>query len=72
MPELPSNESVRAAVEAVMDPWPSPPSWLLRVSRPRYWHAVDLRLPERDFQILRHIQGYHSRSGDALLTLIDG
>ena len=35
-------------------------------------HAVALRLPERDFHVLRHTQRYRSQAGDALLAIIGG
>ncbi len=68
--ELPSNEAVRAAVEAGMGATaisasvaaPSLEAGLLR--------QVRIKLPERDFHVLRHSQRYCSRAGEALLQLL--
>ncbi len=70
--ELPSNESVRAAVEAGMGATaisasaaaPSIEAGLLR--------QVGLTLPERDFHVLRRTERYRSRAADALLEIIAG
>ncbi len=67
---LPSNESVRAAVEAGLGATaisasvaaPSIEAGLLR--------PVGLTLPERDFHVLRHTERYRSRPAEALLALI--
>jgi DNA-binding transcriptional LysR family regulator len=69
--ELPSNEAVRAAVEAGMGATaisasvaaPSLEAGLL-------WH-VRLELPERDFHVLHHRERRHSRAAEALLAMID-
>lgn len=66
---LPSNEAVRAAVEAGLGATalsasvaaPSIESGLLR--------HVPLRLPQREFHVLRHAQRHHSRIADALLAI---
>ncbi len=68
--ELPSNEAVRAAVEAGLGATalsasvaaPSLEAGLLR--------QVRVALPERDFHVLRHSQRYRSQAGDALLRLL--
>lgn len=65
--ELPSNEAVRAAIEAGLGATaisasvaaPSLESGLLR--------HVPFHLPEREFHVLRHGQRYLSRIADALL-----
>ena len=70
--ELPSNEAVRAAVEAGMGATaisasvaaPSLEAGLLR--------QVRLDLPDRAFHVLRHRERYRSRAADALLALIAG
>ena len=67
---LPSNEAVRAAVEAGLGATvisasaaaPSLEAGLLR--------EVALKLPERVFHVLRHRERYRSRAADALLALI--
>jgi DNA-binding transcriptional LysR family regulator len=69
--ELPSNEAVRAAVEAGMGATaisasvaaPSLEAGLL-------WH-VRLELPERDFHVLHHRERQHSRAAEKLLGMID-
>ncbi len=70
--ELPSNEAVRAAVEAGMGATaisasvaaPSLEAGLLR--------QVGLNLPERDFSVLRHVERHRSRVAAALLAVIRG
>ena len=68
--ELPSNEAVRAAVEAGLGATaisaavaaPSLEAGLLR--------QVRIRLPDREFHVLRHRDRYRSRAADALLALL--
>ena len=68
--ELPSNEAVRAAVEAGLGATaisatvaaPSIEAGLLR--------QVAFRLPEREFHVVRHRERYRSRVTEALLALI--
>jgi DNA-binding transcriptional LysR family regulator len=67
---LPSNESVRAAVEAglgatALSASVAAPSIEAGLLRP-----VGLALPERDFHVLRHTERYRSRPAEALLELI--
>ena len=70
--ELPSNESVRAAVEAGMGATAISASAAVPSIEAGLLHAVDLRLPERNFHVLRHMQRYRSRAADALLAMIGG
>ena len=70
--ELPSNESVRAAVEAGMGATAISASAAAPSIEAGLLHAVALRLPERDFHVLRHLQRYRSRAADALLAVIGG
>ncbi len=70
--ELPSNESVRAAVEAGLGATAISASAAAPSLETGLLHAVDLQLPERDFHVLRHTQRYHSRAADALLAAIGG
>ena len=70
--ELPSNESVRAAVEAGLGATALSASAAAPSLETGLLHAVDLQLPERDFHVLRHTQRYHSRVADALLAAIGG
>jgi DNA-binding transcriptional LysR family regulator len=68
--ELPSNEAVRAAVEAGLGATaisasvaaPSIEAGLLR--------QVNFPLPEREFHVLRHRERYRSRATDALLAMV--
>jgi len=68
--ELPSNEAVRAAVEAGMGATaisasvaaPSLEAGLLR--------HIPLTLPDRDFHVLHHGERYRSRAAEALLETI--
>jgi DNA-binding transcriptional LysR family regulator len=70
--ELPSNEAVRAAVEAGLGATaisasvaaPSIEAGLLKV--------VSLKLPDRNFYQLYHAQRRHSRAGKALIEIIFG
>lgn len=68
--ELPSNEAVRAAVEAglgatALSASVAAPSIEAGLLRP-----VAFKLPERAFHVLRHRERYRSRSADALIALI--
>ena len=76
--DLPSNESVRAAVEAGMGATAISASAAAPSIEAGLLHAVDLALPagrsasvcERDFHVLRHTERYRSRAADALLSII--
>ena len=68
--ELPSNESVRAAVEAGMGATAISASVAAPSIEAGLLHAVDLRLPERQFHVLRHRGRYRSHAGDALLAML--
>ena len=68
--ELPSNESVRAAVEAGMGATAISASVAAPGIEAGLLHLVQLALPEREFNVLRHIGRYRSRAADALLTII--
>ncbi len=70
--ELPSNESVRAAVEAGMGATAISASAAAPSLEAGLLHAVGLRLPERAFRVLRHRQRHHSRAADALLAVLGG
>lgn len=69
---LPSNESVRAAVEAGLGATAISASAAAPSIESGLLHAVDLPLPDRAFHVLRHTQRYRSRAGDALLAVIGG
>ncbi len=68
--ELPSNESVRAAVEAGMGATAISASVAAPSIEAGLLHAVDLPLPERHFHVLRHRERYHSHAGNALLAML--
>ena len=67
--DLPSNESVRAAVEAGMGATAISASVAAPSIEAGLLHAVDLALPERQFCVLRHRDRYRSRAGDAFVAL---
>jgi DNA-binding transcriptional LysR family regulator len=68
--ELPSNEAVRAAVEA----GPGATAISASVAAPsieaELLHQVAFRLPEREFHVLRHRERYRSRAAEALLAFM--
>jgi DNA-binding transcriptional LysR family regulator len=68
--ELPSNEAVRAAVEAGMGAAVISASVVAPSIESGLLHRVNLDLPQRTFHVLRHRQRYHSLAADALLKLI--
>lgn len=68
--ELPSNEAVRAAVEAGLGAAVISASIAAPSLEAGLLHQVDFRLPEREFHVLRHRERYRSRAADALLALI--
>lgn len=68
--ELPSNEAVRAAVEAGMGATALSASVAAPSLEAGLLHQVKLALPERDFHVLSHAGRYRSQAADALLRLI--
>ncbi len=70
--ELPSNEAVRAAVEAGMGATAISASVAAPSIEAGLLHQVQLDLPERDFHVLLHAERYRSRAADALLDIIAG
>lgn len=70
--DLPSNESVRGAVEAGMGATALSASVAAPSIEAGLLHQVGLTLPERDFHVLRHAERYRSRAADALLAVIAG
>jgi DNA-binding transcriptional LysR family regulator len=70
--ELPSNESVRAAVESGMGATAISASVAAPSIEAGLLYQLPLTLPERDFRVLRHTSRYRSRAADALLAIIDG
>jgi DNA-binding transcriptional LysR family regulator len=70
--ELPSNEAVRAAVEAGLGATAISASVAAPSIEAGLLHRAGFRLPEREFHVLRHRERYRSRAADALLELIAG
>lgn len=68
--ELPSNEAVRAAVEAGMGATAISASVAAPSLESGLLHQLRLALPERDFNVLRHVERHRSSAGDALLAII--
>ena len=68
--ELPSNEAVRAAVEAGLGATAISASVAAPSIEAGLLHQVAFRLPEREFHVLRHRERYLSRAADALLALV--
>jgi DNA-binding transcriptional LysR family regulator len=68
--ELPSNEAVRAAVEAGLGATVISASVAAPSIEAGLLHQVAFRLPEREFHVLRHRERYPSRAADALLALV--
>ena len=68
--ELPSNEAVRATVEAGLGATAISASVAAPSIEAGLMHQVSFRLPEREFHVLRHRERYRSRTADALLALV--
>ena len=70
--ELPSNEAVRAAVEAGLGATAISATVAAPSIEAGLLEQVTFRLPERSFHVLRHRERYHSRAAQALLALVGG
>lgn len=70
--ELPSNEAVRAAVEAGLGATAISASVAAPGLEAGLLHQVRIALPERAFHVLRHRERQPSRAAEALLALIAG
>ncbi len=68
--ELPSNEAVRAAVEAGPAATVIPASVAAPGLEAGLLHRVPLDLPQRGFRLVRHRERYLSRSAGAFLSLL--
>ena len=68
--ELPSNEAVRAAVEAGLGATAISASVAAPSIEAGLLHEMRFRLPEREFHVLRHRERYRSRAADALLAMV--
>ena len=69
--ELPSNESVRAAVEAGLGATAISTSVVAPSIEAGLLHHVRFRLPQREFHVLRLKDRYRSRAANALLAIIE-
>ncbi len=70
--ELPSNEVVRAAVEAGLGATAISASVAASSIEAGLLRQVPFKLPEREFHVLRHRQRFRSRIADALLATLGG
>jgi DNA-binding transcriptional LysR family regulator len=70
--ELPSNEAVRGAVEAGLGATALSASVAAPSLEAGLLQAVDLRLPDRPFSLLRRSERYRSRAAEALMAIIGG
>ncbi|MDF2997782.1 MAG: LysR family transcriptional regulator [Xanthobacteraceae bacterium] len=70
--ELPSNEAVRAAVEAGMGATALSASVAASSIEAGLLCQVHFHLPEREFHVLRHSNRVLSRAAGALLAMVDG
>lgn len=68
--ELPSNEAVRSAVEAGAGATVISDLVVQSSLRHGALHAIDLKLPRRDFEVLRHRDRYRSRAEEAFMAMI--
>jgi len=69
--ELPSNEAVRAAVEAGLGATAISASVAVASLESGLLQQVDFRLPEREFQVLKHRDRYASRAAQAFLEMLN-
>ena len=70
--ELPSNEALRAAVEAGMGAAALSASVAAPSIEAGLTYSPKLTLPERSFYVLQHSERYQSNAGRALLEMIAG
>jgi len=68
--ELPSNEAVRAAVEAGLGATAISASVAAPSIEAELLQQVAFHLPEREFYVLRHRERYRSRAAETLLALV--
>ena len=70
--EMASNEAVRSAVEAGMGATAISASVAAPSLEAGLLVQVAMKLPERDYYVLRHVERYRSRAADALLEVVGG
>jgi DNA-binding transcriptional LysR family regulator len=68
--ELPSNEAVRAAVEAGLGATAISASVAAPSLEAGLLHHIQLDLPERDFYVVHHLERHRSKAADALLAMV--
>ena len=68
--ELPSNEAVRAAVEAGMGATAISASVAAPSLEAGLLYQVALDLPDRAFNVVRHAERHHSKAAEALLAMV--
>jgi DNA-binding transcriptional LysR family regulator len=68
--ELPSNEALRAAVEAGLGATVISASVAAPSLEAGLLHRVRFDLPEQDFQVVRHVTRCRTRAADALLSMV--
>lgn len=68
--ELPSNEAVRAAVEAGMGATAISASVAAPSLEAGLLHKISIDLPERAFCVIRHVDRHASQAGDTLLKMM--
>jgi DNA-binding transcriptional LysR family regulator len=68
--ELPSNEAVRAAVEAGIGATAISASVAASGLEAGLLHQVQFNLPERDFNVVRHVERHRSKAVEALLSMV--
>jgi DNA-binding transcriptional LysR family regulator len=68
--ELPSNEALRAAVEAGLGATVISASVAAPSLEAGLLHRVLFNLPERDFYLVRHVARCRSRAADALVSIV--
>ena len=69
--ELPSNEAVRAAVEAGLGATAISASVAVGSLEAGLLHQVDFPMPEREFHVLTHRDRHSSRAAQAFLEMLD-
>lgn len=68
--ELPSNEAVRAAVEAGLGATAISASVAAPSLEAGLLHQVQIDLPEREFRVVRHAERHGSKAAEALMSMV--
>jgi DNA-binding transcriptional LysR family regulator len=67
---LPSDEAVRAAVEAGLGVTAISASVAAAGLEAGLLHQVPIELPERNFYVVRHLERHRSKAAEALLAMV--